>query len=470
MKFCCYFFRYLLITGFVFSVSSAFASAGKGIEKTKRLDEENGDITQRSPSSNTPRAQPKVRKKRCHTVHPDMLESSLDFPISLHDITIALQQLKLMEEDLPTQEKVEFLDFSKPISSTELFFDFGELPRKLKKHTAKFAHLYDPEQRQIIGKFVEKVEYYAKENLLLRAENADLIDDLKELPKDYEMIALYDETEDFHKKNAYLENITYLHNHLSSGIAPRGSKFRNQWFAFEVMREEAADYIQKGYENFSRTEQLSSKVIRLTIDMVVPFYDFLKENRDLIEMLENEREAFYHLLHRYGGITKKTVQFEQAIDEFPSYIGCLREAVHEAEQREEAEAQQRAALLQLPQASPREVEKKQKSSPRRVNLSIDLTKTKTTPRKISAGQSSANHSKSGHPSPESFQKITLLVNDVPEVVERKRSNSLAGKSPRGSEGGSGDLSQTHSSDQDTTTTPQKTSIFQKLSFRRTDDK
>ncbi|MGN6670324.1 MAG: hypothetical protein ACTHJ4_02130, partial [Candidatus Nucleicultricaceae bacterium] len=417
MKFCWYYFRHFLISGATFSllsVSSSFASGmSKEIEKMELMDEENDqndrNITEPLQLPNRPRIQHKVRKKRCHTVHPDMLEPfALNFPISVQDITRALEQLKLMEDgnmqekdvlldfstpmvtttvhpDMPDlvspssqmsahdvsvgleklklavdkgEEGVKFLDFTKPISSTQLFFDFGELPRKLKKHITKFAYLYLPEHRAVIGEFVEKVEYYAKENLLLRAENAGLIDDLRELPKDYEMISLYEQTEDFHnqaedlqkqaedlrKKNAYLTHITLLHNDLSSGIAPRGSRFRNQWLAFEVMKEEAWDYIQMGYEKFSETEQKGSKVIHLTIDMVIPFYTFLKDNMTLIAALENEREAFYHLLHRHGGITKKTVQFEQAIDEFPSYIGRLREAADEAEKREAAELAQQAAL------------------------------------------------------------------------------------------------------------------------------
>lgn len=475
MKFCWRGWHHLgafVISFFLSSFDLAFASKGsQDEEKELALGETDHPSKKDAEPLKAIRARQKEeRKKRFKTVRPNMMDQKIfEAPDSDQGLVQAFGELKIGPDEKESEESL-LIDFSKPIAPSHLLFDFGVLPQKLTKHIAKFGAYFRSKHRKIVKDFVVAAENFAHDNLLLRAENESLFHDLKQLPEDYAMLAALKKSPTIPAMNAYLTHVVFAHNTLSRGIAPRGSRFRNQGLALEVIQEEVWDYIQEGQENFSDTEKLGSKVIRLTIEMITPLHAFLERYKTLFGQWEMERKAFYHMLYLYGGVTKKTIQFEQAIECFPSYMDQLRLAANESERREQALEEETKTLLQTHDVVPNESEvTKGMSSPRRSNLTLDLSKIGQT-RKKSSGQPSANNSQSRQPSPIPGHKLTSSAGEISHVTMVSARKTSTGKTPKNKENNQDDSNPAHVSEHDGAHTPKKYSIVSHLGFKKTDEK
>jgi hypothetical protein len=350
------------------ALSEATASTQNELDIVGEENNSNGAKTTLA-SAHKPLRKLAGRKNR-GTPYSDLITTQDGAKTCVEDLSCSLGALTL--SDKPSEH---LLSFSTPISMDKLWLDFGKLPQKLAKHRKTYEHLLTKDMAPFIEQFIETLKGLVDNQLLLRADNLELFLSLEILPKDYASLSLFNANLDETTINNYATQLIVHYNDIPAQVSPRYSRFQNQWTALEIIKEEVFDYITEQRSSLPETGLLSSKLIGLTIDMVLPFYDFVKKYETLISDMADERAQFFQLMYKHGGITKKTIQFEQAMRSFPSLIGDFKAAARLAQEREAEEARialEKATLSDHP--SPVQDSKKAHPSPRKSSSGQDATK------------------------------------------------------------------------------------------------
>lgn len=414
-----YFDRFLTLTLCCSLVLVFFLSLNKATASTQNqldvMEEENNNNSKEILSTDY-KPHKKLVRRHMRTPYFPLSEREGDAPISVEDLSSSFNAITL--SDKPSEE---FLSFSTPISFDKLLIDFGKLPQKLSKHRKTYDSLFTKDRALLIAQFIKDLDHLVANQLLLRADNLDLFLSLEALPEDYAALSLFNTDLDETTRNDYMSRLIFHYNDIPAKVSPRYSRFQNQWSALAIIKEEVFDYTTAQRDCLGDTELLSSQVIGLTIKMVRPFYDFVMKYEQLMSDMEEERAQFFHLMHKHSGVTKKNIQFEQAVSGFSSLIHDFKKAKHLAKEREVKEriAQEQTAQSEnadsvpeskkLPPVSHKSSSgqegAKRSTTSLRSTLSLDLTWLNPTHGK---------HSKTVAP-----KNLTQSTGDVSSVGEQK---------------------------------------------------
>lgn len=352
----------LLLVSFL-SLHEATASKQPPLDEVEEADNDNDS----KATLSKPRRK-LVTRKNNRTPHFPSPEKQEEMPMSMDDLSTSFHAITLT--DKPTND---YLSFSTPIAMHKLWL-YGKLPQKLSTHRKAYGDLLSEGTAPLLHQFVKDLNHLVANQLLLRADNLDLFKALERLPEDYTALSLFNDALDEPTRSDYITQLIFDYNDVPAKVSPRHSRFQNQWSALAIIKEEVFDYITAQSDCLKETALLSSKLIELTIHMVLPFNDFVQKYAQLISDMEEERAQFFHMMRRHSGITKATIQFSQAESGFPSLIEAFKNAHFLAIEREEKAQREQEQSSLLNSADSAEEPKKPSPPERRSSSGQDNAK------------------------------------------------------------------------------------------------
>lgn len=231
--------------------------------------------------------------------------------------------------DLELQENSVFGGLS---GQTVSLWD-GEMLDQMICHTKKHHLLFSEHALKKTETFLQKLEYFVNLQMLLRADNQYMFEYLKELNRDYSILAQISDSEIEEKqKTDLLIGISHCHNNICvSANKDEKSRYQNQHDAIDIILCEYVELHENTKENFSKIENLNPKLIRENAQTISMVHNFVLEHFSMLKNIELERSDFLHFLDIFFGNVKREIKIESALEGFPNLI---ERHEHAAQQRE----------------------------------------------------------------------------------------------------------------------------------------